>query len=120
MGDIGEPRCSLSWRSSELGTGGGLHLAGPYMEQPRPALPHHPQSSQVLVRFLIRLTLVIAVASFGAQAFGALLSSLLALSGAFCAVMGFIRHEPIFGPVLTHWDEAVACAVLGHLVAVLS
>jgi len=85
------------------------------MEQQRPAIQHQPQSSQVLVRFLIRLMLVVAVASFGAQAFGALLSSLLVLSGVFCAVMGFMRREPIFGPVLTHWDEAVACAVLGHL-----
>jgi hypothetical protein len=90
------------------------------MEQPRPAIPHQPQSSQVFVRFLIRLILVAAAASFDTQAFGALLPSLLVLSGVFCAVMGFMRHEPIFGPVLTHWDEAVACAVLGHLVAGLS
>jgi hypothetical protein len=90
------------------------------MEQPRPAIPHHPQSSQALVRFLIRLILVVTVASFGNHAFGAFLSSLLVLSGIFCAVMGFIRHEPIFGAVLTHWDEAVACAILGRLVVAFS
>jgi hypothetical protein len=90
------------------------------MEQPRPAIAHQPQSSQVLVRFLIRLILVLAVASFGTHAFGAPLPGLLALSGVFCAAMGFLRREPIFGPVLTHWDEAAACAVLGHLVAELS
>ena len=86
------------------------------MEQPRPAIPHQPPSSQVLVRFVVRLILVITVASFGPRAFGTLLPSLLVLSGVFCAVMGFMRHEPVFGPVLTHWDEAAACAVLGYLV----
>lgn len=30
-----------------------------------------------------------------------------------------LAPEEIFGPVLTHWDEASAYAVLGHLAAVL-
>jgi hypothetical protein len=47
-------------------------------------------------------------------------AGLLALSAAFCALMGALRQEPIFGPVLTHWDEAAACAILGHLVVALS
>ena len=28
-----------------------------------------------------------------------------------------MRREQMFGPVLTHWDEAAAYAVLGHLAA---
>ena len=89
------------------------------MEQPKSAIPHQPHSSQVLARFVIRLILVVTVASFGTYAFGTLLSNIMVLSGMFCAVVGLMRREPIFGPVLTHWDEAVACIVLGHLVAAL-
>jgi hypothetical protein len=74
----------------------------------------------VLVRFGVRLILVVTVASFSTQAFGAMLPALLVLSGIFCAVMGLLRHESIFGPVLTHWDEAAACAVLGRLAGALS
>ena len=85
------------------------------MQKPRPAIPNQPGSSQVLVRVVIRLILVITVASFSAQAIGTMLAPLLVLSGIFCAAMGLMRHEPIFGPVLTHWDEAAACAMLGHL-----
>jgi len=31
-----------------------------------------------------------------------------------------MRREEMFSPVLTHWDEAAAYAVLGHLAAVLA
>jgi hypothetical protein len=31
-----------------------------------------------------------------------------------------IRREPVFGPVLTHWDEAAAYAVMAHLAPALS
>jgi hypothetical protein len=90
------------------------------MQQPRPVAPRQPHSSQVLVRFVIRLILVFTVAGFSTQAFGTMLAALLLLSGIFCALMGLLRHESIFGPVLTHWDEAVACTTLGHLVVALS
>jgi hypothetical protein len=90
------------------------------MQQPRPAPSHQPDSSQVLARFVIRLILVIAVASFSRQAFGTMLAPLLLLTGMFCVIVALIRHEQNFGPVLTHWDEAVACAILGQLAGALS
>ena len=31
-----------------------------------------------------------------------------------------MRREQMFGPVLTHWDEAAAYAVLAHLAPALS
>jgi hypothetical protein len=42
------------------------------------------------------------------------------LSAIFCAVAGAVRCEAIFDPVLTHWDEAAAYAVIGRLVSALS
>jgi hypothetical protein len=42
------------------------------------------------------------------------------MSAIFCAVAGAMRREEMFGRALTHWDEAAAYAVLGHLAAVLA
>jgi hypothetical protein len=90
------------------------------VEEPRSPIPHQFSSSQVLVRFIFRLGLVSTFATFSPEGFGTVFAALLALSAIFCAVVGILRRESIFGPMLTHWDEAAACAVLGHLVVALS
>jgi hypothetical protein len=90
------------------------------VEEPRFPIPHQLSSAQVLVRFVFRLGLVGTFATFSPKGFGTVFAALLALSAIFCAVVGALRRESIFGPMLTHWDEAVACAVLGHLVVALS
>jgi hypothetical protein len=77
-------------------------------------------NTQVLVRFVFRTVLLSALATFSALGFRTALAILLSLSAIYCAFVGAFRREPIFGPTLTHWDEAVAFAVLGHLVAALS
>ena len=87
------------------------------MEQPRPGppIPRQFNTSQVLFRFVYRLALVTAFASLGAQDFRTMFAALLILSALFCAIVGAMRREAIFGPVLTHWDEAVAYAVIGRI-----
>jgi hypothetical protein len=90
------------------------------VEEPRSPIPHQLGSSQVLVRFVFRLGLVGIFATFSPGGFGTVFAPLLALSAIFCAVVGALRRESVFGPMLTHWDEAAACAVMGHLVVVLS
>jgi hypothetical protein len=89
------------------------------MRLPRPTIAHEHDSRQVLFRFLFRLLLLIAFATFGTRGFGTAFSALLAMSAIFCAVAGAMRREEMLGPVLTHWDEAAAYAVLGHVAAVL-
>jgi hypothetical protein len=37
-----------------------------------------------------------------------------------CALVGLIRRETLFGPVLNHWDESVAFGALFALVHILS
>ena len=37
----------------------------------------------------------------------------------FCTVVAAVRGEFIFGPALTHWNEAAIYAMLGHLIWVL-
>jgi hypothetical protein len=73
-------------------------------------------SRQVLFRILFRLVLLIAFATFGSQGFGQTFNALLALSAVFCIVAGAMRREAIFGPTLTHWDEAAVYAVADHVV----
>jgi hypothetical protein len=88
--------------------------------KPRPTISHQLSSSQVVLRFVFRLALLSTFAIFGTQGFGTTFATLLALSAIFCVVVGGVRCEAMFGPVLTHWDEAAAYAVIGRLVSVLS
>jgi hypothetical protein len=69
----------------------------------------------VLFRILFRLVLLITFATFGSRGFGQAFAALSALSAVFCTVTGAMRREAIFGPALTHWDEAAVYAVAGHV-----
>jgi hypothetical protein len=77
-------------------------------------------NTRVLVRFVFRTVLLSAFATLSTRAFGTVLTTLLGLSAIFRAFVGVFRREAIFGPTLTHWDEAVAFAVMAHAVAALS
>jgi hypothetical protein len=90
------------------------------MAQPRPALLARIGTPYVLLRMALRLIVFALVAPFGSLGFATTLVSLLCLSAVFCAVAGAVRHEAIFGPVLTHWDEAAVYAFVGHLLVELS
>jgi hypothetical protein len=90
------------------------------MGEPKRTIPHQLNSSQVLVRFVIRLALLTTFASFGTLGFGITLAAILVLSAVFCTAVAVMRQEAMFGPVLTHWDEAAACAVMGYLVTALT
>jgi hypothetical protein len=86
------------------------------VQQSRPVIPPQLHSYQVLLRILFRLVLLIALAIFGGQGFGQTFAALLTLSAVFCIVVGTMRREAIFGPTLTHWDEAAVYAIAHHLV----
>ena len=90
------------------------------MHEPQPAIQRQLNSRQALFRFAMRLVLLGAFASISTQGFATTLMALLMLSAIFCALVGVMRSEPIFGPLLTHWDEAAAYVVMGRLVSVLS
>jgi hypothetical protein len=90
------------------------------MKEPRPATPHQLNSLQVLFRFLLRLVLLSTFATLGPQRYGTAFTSLMALTAFFCAILGVMRQEAIFSPVLTHWDEAAAYALISRLAAAIS
>jgi hypothetical protein len=88
--------------------------------EPRITTGRQYNSRQVLFRFFFRLVVLGTFATFGTRGFAAAFAGLLALSAIFCAVTAAMRRETIFAPGLTHWDEAVAYAVMGYLISALS
>ena len=81
-----------------------------------PDIPHFG-SAQALARFFLRLLILSIFAALGSQGFGKTLESLLVLAVFYCIPVAAIRREEPFGPVLTHFDEAAAYAVIGRLAA---
>jgi hypothetical protein len=77
--------------------------------------PRDFRSNQVLLRFSVRMTILVAFSAFGGVGFSRSLAALLAMSAILCAVLGVVRREAPFGAVLNYWDEAVAYAALYFL-----
>jgi hypothetical protein len=83
-----------------------------------PHLSRELRSTQVIVRFCLRIGILVTFAAFSSIGFGRSLAALLWMSIILCAVVGTVRREPPLGTVLNHWDEAIAYAALSTLVSV--
>ena len=70
----------------------------------------------MLVRFFLRMSILVIFAAFASIGFGKSLAALLWMSIILCAVIGTVKREQPFGAILNHWDEAVAYAALFALV----
>ena len=70
----------------------------------------------MIVRFGLRMIILILFATFGSIGFGRSLAALLWMSTILSAVIGVMRREPPFGRTLNHWDETAAYAALCCLV----
>ncbi len=75
-------------------------------------LPQELRSTQVLVRFALRLFILIMFASFGSVGFARSFATLLWMSIVLSAVVGLMKRERPFDGILNHWDETVAYAAL--------
>jgi hypothetical protein len=82
-----------------------------------PNLPRELKSTQVLLRFCLRMSILVIFAAFGSIGFGRSLAALLSMSVILSAVIGAMKREPPFDTVLNHWDEAVAYAALFSLIS---
>src|SRR6266403_4836153 len=82
-----------------------------------PNLPRELRSTQVLVRFCLRIIILVIFAAFGSIGFGRSLAALLGMSTILSAVIGAMRREPPFDVVLNHWDETLAYAAMFSLVS---
>ena len=85
-----------------------------------PNLQRELKSTQVLVRFCLRMIILVVFAAFGSIGFGRSLAALLWMFIILCAVIGTMKREPPFDIVLNHWDEAIAFAALFALVSSLN
>jgi len=74
----------------------------------------------VLVRFCLRLIILIVFAAFGSIGFGGSLAALLWMSTVLSAVIGAMKRELPFDAVLNHWDETVFYLALCCLVSGLN
>jgi membrane associated rhomboid family serine protease len=82
-----------------------------------PNLPRELRSTQALIRFCLRTSILIIFAAFGSIGFGRSLAALLGMSIILSAVMGAMKREPPFATVLNHWDETIAYGALFCLVS---
>jgi hypothetical protein len=87
------------------------------MAQPQD-LPQGLKSGQVLARFGVRISILIAFAAFGSIGFGRSLAALLWMAIVFSAGIAFVRREQPFGTALNHWDETIAYVAVLSLVRV--
>jgi hypothetical protein len=76
--------------------------------------------AQVIIRFFLRMSILVIFAAFGSLGFGRSLGALLWMSIILSAIIGAVKREPPFGGVLNSWDEAVAYAAAFSLVSVFN
>ncbi len=83
-------------------------------------LPNFTQefrSTQVIVRFCVRIIVLVVFAAFGGIGFDRSLTALLWMSAMLSAVLAALERETPFDAVLNHWDETMAYAALCCLVS---
>jgi hypothetical protein len=86
--------------------------------------PHRDQArsnaaGRAVLRFCVRLALLAALAALAHVGFRNAIPGLLVAAGIFCAVWAMFNREPLFAPILTHWDEAALFIVLGKIASVV-
>ncbi len=74
----------------------------------------------VLIRFCMRIVILITFAAFGSVGFGMGLAALLAMASLLCTVVATVRREAMLSRALNHWDEAVGYAALYFLLVSLN
>jgi hypothetical protein len=70
------------------------------------------RSIRVIVRFCLRMLILVVFAAFGGIGFDRSLTALLWMSAILSSVLAALEHETPLDTVLNHWDEALAYAAL--------
>jgi hypothetical protein len=82
-----------------------------------PNIPQQLLSIRILIRFFVRMIILVAFAAFSSIGFSRSLAALLGMSAFLSVVMGAVKHERPFDTALNYWDEAVAYAALFYMVS---
>jgi hypothetical protein len=77
-----------------------------------PILTGELRSIRVIVRFCLRMLILVVFAAFGGIGFDRSLTALLWMSAILSSVLAALEHEAPLDTVLNHWDEALAYAAL--------
>ena len=78
-------------------------------------LPESMPSIQVIVRFLLRMVILVIFAMFAGRSFAGSMVALLWMSAILCAVTAVLRRELPFRTDLNHWDEMTGYIALCSL-----
>ena len=75
---------------------------------------------QVLVRFSLRMAILVGFASLGSIGFARSLAALLWMTIVLSVVVGAMKRERPLDTILNHWDEAAAYTALFCLIHVVN
>ncbi len=84
--------------------------------QPNTNLTREAQTIRVIIRFWLRMVILLVFAAFSSIRFDQSLMLLLLMSTILSAVMATLKREEPLGSVLNHWDEAIAYVALCCLI----
>jgi hypothetical protein len=84
--------------------------------QPDTNLTREAQTIGVIIRFWLRMIVLLVFAAFSSIRFDHILALLLLMSVVLSATLATFKREAPFGPAFNHWDEAIAYAALCCLI----
>jgi type IV secretory pathway VirB6-like protein len=84
--------------------------------QPNTNLTREAQTIRVIIRFWLRMVVLLAFAAFSSIRFDQSLLLLLLMSTILSTVLATLKREQPLASVLNHWDEAITYAALGCLI----
>jgi hypothetical protein len=85
-------------------------------QPPNTDLTRGAQALRVIIRFWLRIVILLAFAAFSSIRFDQILMLLLLMSTVLSAVLAMLKREEPLAPVINHWDEAIAYAALCCLI----
>ncbi len=91
----------------------------PFAARRRQNLAQVSKSAAVVVRFGLRVIVVVLFAAFATVGFQRSLTVLLWMSAILSAVLATLQREEPFEATLNHWDEGMAYAALCSLACAL-
>ena len=74
------------------------------------------QTIRVIVRFWLRMVILLIFAAFSSIRFDQTLTLLLLMSTILSTVLAIFKREEPLAPVINHWDEAITYAALCCLI----
>ena len=78
------------------------------------------RSTQVLIRFCLRMIILAVFAGFGSIGFARSFAALLGMSTILSVIIATMKQELPLDRVLTHWDEAAAYGSLWCLICIFN